>query len=183
MSFATCKAGRVGTTGARAHRLGVRDRAALERDGPIVHVNHTTVLRTAKRPHARRKSALALRPPTPALAPMHCRLAPLTPLLWCRISPRRRTARCRWPWRARRRGPAQEHIAPPLGDRKGRPLLNRAVCMRNPPYNASHCKRAAGGLRVADATIQHVPMQRAAMPDATRSDGTMHCAAMQQCNA
>jgi hypothetical protein len=70
MRGTTCEALR-----ARTHRPGVRDRAALERDAPIDHVNNaTTALRTADAatPAA---TGRAPRPPTPGPCAHPARLA------------------------------------------------------------------------------------------------------------
>ena len=75
MQHATCEAQR-----ARTHRPGVRDRAALERDGPVMHAHHAAVvLRTA---NAATPAAVgrAPRPPTPAPTAHPARLA-LSPRL------------------------------------------------------------------------------------------------------
>ncbi len=107
------------TRAGRTHRLGGRDRAALERDGAILHAHHAAVvLRTSQRSHAhcnRPTHPVRRHPPPLRIAA----LAPHAPLLRCRISPRCRTARCPCPWRARRRRrrTAHKRIAPPLGRR------------------------------------------------------------------
>jgi hypothetical protein len=100
-------------------------------------------------------------------------LAPHAPLLRCRISPRRRTAPCPCPWRARRRRPAHERVAPPLGDR------NSPAFARSSSARATHQQRtarpcAAGRLRVCN--MQHKPMQRAPMQREPMQRAPMQCA-------
>ncbi len=79
------------------HRIGVPDRAAFERDGPIVHVNHAAAAAELRTADGATPSRIGPHPTR--IGPT--RSAPL--LLRCRISPRRRTAQCPWPWRARHR--------------------------------------------------------------------------------
>jgi hypothetical protein len=155
------------TRARRTHRRAVRDRAALERDGAIVHVHHAAVvaLRTSRRSDAhcnRPTHPVRRHPPQLSIAA----LAPHAPLLWCRISPRCRTARCLCPCRARRRNPAHERIAPRLGHRKS-PAFARSIRARAPDTTKRTARPcAAGRLRgcnMHNKPMQNKPMQRAPM--------------------
>ena len=92
--------------------------------------------------------------------PLQLRIRPdlHAPLLRCRISPRRRTARCPWPCGARRRWTAHERIAPPLGQPQKpalRPIEQRTRSTRHAHHTAVRCGEGAS------------PMQHATHKDAT----------------
>jgi hypothetical protein len=179
------------TRAGRTHRLGVRDRAALERDGPIPHAHHAAaaILRTSRQSQGYRN-----RPripstdthPTAHRPGSRRRPAPHAPfLLRCRISPRRRRARCPWPCGARHhRRPAHECIAPPLGRRKSPPFAKSRSARAADSKQRTGRPCAAGRLRVADATCNaqkfRCNMQHATRADATRADATRHA---RRCNA
>ena len=101
--------------------------------------------------------------------PPHVRIRPDShaPLLRCRISPRRRTARCPRKWRARRRRTAHECIAPPLGRRK-KPALCRIVQRTR----SRHCTTDWTAVGCGTAA-------RRRCSDATRADATRNA---RRCN-
>jgi hypothetical protein len=137
----------------RTHRLGVGDRAALERDFSVAHRDHAaTALRTTE-PHPPpppSQNRHRRRPHTSAPTPIAAR--PRAPLLRCRISPRRRTARRRCPWRSRRRrSPAHECNAPHARRRRP-PASPIELNMRRATLHALHA-----GMRLQPTH----PMQRA----------------------
>jgi hypothetical protein len=151
-----------------------------------VHEHHAAVavaLRTSRRSHAccnRPSHPVRRLPPQLRIAA----LAPHAPLIRCRISPRRRTARCPWSWRARRRAAARyrtahERIAPPLGNQKNSPAFARSSSARAPDTTQRTARPcAAGRLRVY---MKHAAMQHATRADAARTEETcnMQCASMQ----
>jgi hypothetical protein len=165
----------------RTHRLAVRDRAAFERDGPIGHVYHAAVLRTADAatPAAIGPPSTDRAPPLPPLgASARLASAPLAShaplLLRCRISPRHRTARCPWPCpaRHRRRCPAlNTNGAAAKPD--PRPIEDRTC---STPYNALHDGALQGSLPRA-------PMQPCNMRRCNAHRCNAHRCNAHRCNA
>jgi hypothetical protein len=103
-------------------------------------------------------------------------------VLRCRISPRHRTARCPWPWRARRRlhKSAHERIAPPLGHRTARPSPSRGAHTQHTPHHTAVSLPEGCASPMQRAPMQRAPMQRAPMQSAPMQSAPMQRAPMQR---
>jgi hypothetical protein len=174
MSIRNLRRGTCNMRRARTHRPGVRDRAALERDGAIAHANHAAaaavVLRTAG---AATPIAIGRRTPSAdTRSPLRTRPDPHAPLLRCRLSPRCRTARCPCACRAHRRHrdsqTAHERIATP----------NNMCAIEDAIRDVHRCNKNCAPMQRATSTdatcnrcrcnMQPVPLQHATRTSATR---------------